>query len=63
MDSYQGNQNYILSAPGLMDNIIEVDTVIRVQILDEDVCLSHSANTLGKGMNPTILPPAMVKIE
>ena len=23
--------------------------------LDEDVCISYSANTLGKGMNPTIL--------
>ena len=23
--------------------------------------ISHSANTLGKGMNPTILPPAMDK--
>ena len=28
-------------------------------ILDEAVCISH--NTLGKGMNPTILPPAMGK--
>ena len=24
-------------------------------------CISHSTNTLGKGMNPIILPPAMVK--
>ena len=22
-------------------------------------CISHSTNTLGKGMNPIILPPAM----
>ena len=24
-----------------------------------DCCVSHSTNTLGKGMNPIILPPAM----
>ena len=34
----------------------------RVQILDETDCISHSTNTLGKGMNPIILPPAMCKI-
>ena len=33
----------------------------RVQILDETDCISHSTNTLGKGMNPIILPPAMGK--
>ena len=35
----------------------EMDTAIRVQILDETDCISHSTNTLGKGMNPIILPP------
>ena len=39
----------------------EMDTAIRVQILDETDCISHSTNTLGKGMNPIILPPAMGK--
>ena len=34
----------------------------RVQILDETDCISHYTNTLGKGMNPIILPPAMGKI-
>ena len=38
-----------------------MDTVTRVQILDETDCISHSTNTLGKGMNPIILPPAMGK--
>ena len=28
---------------------------------DETDCISHSTNTLGKGMNPVILPPAMGK--
>ena len=39
----------------------KLDTAIRVQILDETDCISHSTNTLGKGMNPIILPPAMGK--
>ena len=38
-----------------------MDTVTQVQILDETVCISHRSNTLGKGMNPIILPPAMGK--
>ena len=29
--------------------------------LDETNCISHRTNTLGKGMNPIILPPAMDK--
>ena len=33
----------------------------RVQILDETDCISHNTNTLGKVMNPIILPPAMGK--
>ena len=32
-----------------------------VQILDETDYISHSTNTLGKGMNPIILPLAMGK--
>ena len=30
-------------------------------MLDETDCISHSTNTLGKCMNPIILPPAMGK--
>ena len=37
-----------------------MDMVIRVQILDETVCMSHNANTLGKSMTPIILPPTML---
>ena len=36
-------------------------TVTRVQILDKTDCILHSTNTLGKSMNPIILPPAMGK--
>ena len=39
----------------------DMDTAIRVQFLDKTDCISHSSNTLGKGMNPIILPPAMDK--
>ena len=38
-----------------------MNTATRVQILDEPDCISHSTNTLGKGMNPIILPPAIGK--
>ena len=38
-----------------------MDTATRVQILDETDSISYSTNTLGKGMNPIILPPAMGK--
>ena len=41
--------------------IMEMDTGTPVQIQDETVCISHSANTLGKGMNSIILSPAMSK--
>ena len=36
--------------------VVESSTVTRVQILDEAICISHSTNILGKGMNTTILP-------
>ena len=35
--------------------------LICESVLDETDCISHSTNTLGKGMNPSILPPAMGK--
>ena len=38
-----------------------MDTVTGVQILDNVVHIQHSANTLGKNMNLTILPPTMGK--
>ena len=41
--------------------VMVMDTATRVQILDETDCISHSTNTLGKGMNLIILPPAMGK--
>ena len=48
-------------ACGVMLSSQDMDTAIRVQFLDKTDCISHSTNTLGKGMNPIILPPAMGK--
>ena len=39
----------------------EMHTETKVQIFDKAVCISHSSNTLGKAMNPTILFLAMSK--
>ena len=38
-----------------------MDTATQLQILDEADCISHSAYTLGKGMNIITFPPAMGK--
>ena len=41
---------------------LKMDMTTQVQILDETDYFSNSTNSLGKGMNPTILPPATGKI-
>ena len=38
----------------------ELNSITSVHVLDKTDCISHSTNTLGKGMNP-IIPPAMGK--
>ena len=38
-----------------------MESVLQVQILDEIVCIYHDADNLRKGMNPTIIRPAMGK--
>ena len=35
---------------------LSIYSVIKVQILDEAVCMLHSAKEIGKSMDPTILP-------
>ena len=35
-----------------MVRVIKMDTVIRFQIQDDVVCISHGANAYGKGMHP-----------
>ena len=44
-------------AHSVMVTVTENEQLPQVKILDEIVCISHSANTLGKGMNQTILYP------
>ena len=46
---------------GVMVIVVGKDTATRAQILNETDCISYSTNTLGKGMNPIILPPAVGK--
>ena len=38
-----------------------MDIMTQAQILNKADCISHCTNTLGKGMNPIIIPPAMGK--
>ena len=52
-----------MSAGGDRGVIVIVVGNVRVQILDETDCISHSTNTLGKGMNPIILLPAMGRLS
>ena len=54
-------QNYESAYVFIVIDVLYNFTATRVQILDETNCISHSTNTLGKGMNPIILPPAMGK--
>ena len=44
-----------------MDNVVENRHSDPSSITRLD-CISHSASTFGKGMNPTCLPPAMGKM-
>ena len=42
--------------------MIYIYIYIYIYIINETDCISHSTNTLGKGMNPIILPPAIGRI-
>ena len=39
--------------------LYEIDTVTQVEIMNVPIYISNRANILGKGMSPSILPPAM----
>ena len=43
-----------LNCNGILVIVVEINTVIQVQILHEAVCLSYTANTIKKLMNPTL---------
>ena len=38
---------------------LEMDKMTQVQILDEAICNSNSADTLGNDIHPILLPPAV----
>ena len=40
-----------------------MNLMTQVRILDKAVCISHSTDTLGNGINPTTLSSAMSKKE
>ena len=50
-------------ARGVRISSLERDTEIRVQILNEAVCISRTANTFGKGTNLSILVTANSKAD
>ena len=54
---------YIYIVFGGMSGVIfpEMEMETMVQTQDKVVCISHSANTLGKGMNSTILSSTIGK--
>ena len=60
---FRYNSFIIGGARGVMVIVIGNEHGDRVQILDEIDYISHSTNTLGNGMNPIILPPAMGKFQ
>ena len=41
--------------------LLRIDTVTRVQIIDETGCISHSAIIVGKGIHPDIISLAIGK--
>ena len=51
---------YIIAQSEL--NATEMELALWVQILDMVICISLCTNKLGKGINPSVLPPAMGKI-
>ena len=50
-----------MTNPVWRENAGSSSLATRAQILNKTDFISHSTNTLWKGMNPIILPPAMDK--
>ena len=49
------------AACGVMVIVVRNGHGVTSSNLDETNCISYSTNTLGKGMNPIILPPGIGK--
>ena len=52
---------FLIQARGVMVIVVGYGHDDTSSILDQANCISHSTNTLAKGMNPIIIPPAMGK--
>ena len=59
--SFKNVINKMFTNPIYLIYIYKEVLATQVQFLDETDYISHGTNTLGKGMNPIILPPAMGK--
>ena len=59
--TFNNQLGLIYHQTNLIINSSAVTAKTKVKILDKTDCISHSTCTLGKGMNPIILPPAMGK--
>ena len=55
------NLSYKRCLRGVMVKAMNCGIVVRVFVLQSRYYVHFRANTLGKGMNPLILPPAMGK--
>ena len=53
--------NLLLNKDGVMVKAMNCGIVVREFVLQSRYYVHFRANTLGKGMNPLILPPAMGK--
>ena len=46
--------------PLVMGILVGNGHVESIQIVDETICISHSASTLGKDVHPTLFHPATI---
>ena len=61
MDLALNNQQRLGCPRGVMVKAMNCGIVVREFVLQSRYYVHFRANTLGKGMNPLILPPAMGK--
>ena len=61
-NEFDSTNRYTFSCPrGVMVKAMNCGIVVREFVLQSRYYVHFRANTLGKGMNPFILPPAMGK--
>ena len=60
-DNQLSRRNHLVIPRGVMVKAMNFGIVVREFVLQSRYYVHFRANTLGKGMNPLILPPAMGK--